>query len=119
MAMVSIKRYLNLATLEEKPGTALALVLERLCDIAVDWDARETGNFRDQIEMITGGLAPDLPQKEQLVIVEAAMQAVESHNRKIVQMVEKQYGDFQAIIQMLEESIVQIAGPNAESVQSL
>ncbi len=119
MAMVSIKRYLNLATVEEKPGTALALVLQRLCDIAVDWDPVETGNFRDEMHMIAGGLAPDLPQKEQLVVAEAAMQAVESHHRKVVQMVEKQYGDFQAIIKMLEDSIVRIAGPNVESAQSL
>jgi GGDEF domain-containing protein len=119
MAMVSIRRYLNLATVEERPGTALALVLQRLRDIAVDWDPEETESFRDEMYVITGGLAPDLPQKEQLVIVEAAMQAVESHNRKIVQMVEKQYDDFQAIIKMLADSIVRIAGPNAESVQSL
>ena len=119
MAMVSIKRYLNLGTVEEKPGTALALVLERLCDIGVDWDSGETESFRDAMDMITGGLAPDLPQKEQLVVAEAALQAVESHNRKVVQMVEKQYGDFQAIIKILADSIVRIAGPNAESVQSL
>jgi GGDEF domain-containing protein len=119
MAMVSIKRYLNLSTVEEKPGTALALVLERLCDVAVDWDADETQDFRDEMHRITGGLAPDLPQKEQLVVAEAAMQAVESHNRKTVQMVDKQYADFQSIIRMLEDTIVKLAGENVESVQAL
>lgn len=117
--MVSIKRYLNLTTVEEKPATALALVLERLCGIAVDWDPQETESFREEMDMITGGLSPDLPQKEQLVVAEAALQAVEGHNRKVVQMVEKQYADFQAIIRLLEDSIVRIAGPTAESVQSL
>jgi len=119
MAMVTIKRYLNLGTVEEKPGTALALVLRRLGDIAVDWDRDETENFRDEMDTITGGLAPDLPQKEQLVVAEAAMLAVENHNRKVVQMVEKQYGDFQAIIKLLQDTIVRIAGPNVDSAQSL
>jgi GGDEF domain-containing protein len=119
MAMVSIKRYLNLGTLEEKPGTALALVLQRLGDIAVDWDPDQTENLRDEMQTITGGLAPDLPQKEQLVVAEAAMLSVENHNRKLVQMVEKRYGDFQAIIKLLQDSIVKIAGPNVESAQSL
>jgi GGDEF domain-containing protein len=119
MAMVSIKRYLNLATVEEKPGTALALVLQRLCDIAVDWDPDQTESLREEMDMITGGLAPDLPQKEQLVVAEAAMQALEAHSRKVVQMVEKQYADFQAIIKMLADSLTRIAGPDAESVHSL
>jgi GGDEF domain-containing protein len=119
MAMVSIKRYLNLSSVEEKPGTALSLVLQRLCDMAVEWDADETEEFRDEMDRITGGLSPDLPQKEQLVVAEAAMQAVESHNRRIVQMVEKQYASFQAIIRMLGDTIVRIAGDNVESVQDL
>lgn len=119
MAMVSIRRYLNLGTVEEKPGTALALVLQRLGDIAVDWDPDQTESFREEINAIAGGLAPDLPQKEQLVVAEAALLAVENHNRKVVQMIAKQYGDFQLIIKLLQDSIVKIAGPNAESVQSL
>ena len=116
MAMVSIKRYLNLSSVEEKPGTALSLVLQRLCDMAVEWDADETEEFRDEMDRITGGLSPDLPQKEQLVVAEAAMQAVESHNRRIVQMVEKQYASFQAIIRMLGDTIVRIAGSSWRSL---
>ena len=120
MGMVSIKRYLNLATLEaEKPATALALVLERLGDSVIDWDPQEYENFREAIATITGGLSPALPQKEMLVVAEAAMQAVENYNRRIVQMIEKQNRDFQSIIKMLRDSIVKMAGENIESVQGL
>lgn len=120
MAIVSIKRYLNLGTVvEEKPGAALALVLERLGDCVVDWDPDETENFRDELGTITGGLAPELPHKEMLVVAEAAMQAVENYNRRIVQMIDRQNKDFQSIIKMLRDSIVRIAGENIESVQSL
>lgn len=120
MAMVSIKRYLNLSTLEaEKPGTALALVLERLGDSVITWDPQEAENFRDDLATITGGLSPALPQKEMLVVAEAAMQATETYNRRIAQTIEKQYRDFQTIIKMLRDSIVKMAGENIESVQCL
>lgn len=119
MAIVSIKRYLNLGTVEEKPATALALVLARMGDTVLDWDPDETERFRDELGAITGGLAPDLPQHGMLVIAESAMQAVENYNRRIVQMIEKQNRDFQTIIRMLQDSIVKMAGENTESVQSL
>ncbi len=119
MAMVSIKRYLNLSSVEDKPGTALALILERLSDCVVDWDPNETETFREEMGTITGGLAPVLPQKEMLVIAEAALEALENYNRRIVQLIDKQNRDFQSIIKLLQDSIVKIAGENTEAVQCL
>ena len=119
MPIVSIRRYLSPGTAEEKPGTALALVLRRLGDAVFDFDPAETESFRDELYTVTGGLSPDLPQKEMMVIAESAMQAVENYNRRIGQMVEKQRRELQAIIKMLRDSIVRIAGEETESVQEL
>lgn len=119
MAIVSIKRYLNLSGVEEKPGTALALVLQRLGDCAVDWDADETESFREEMRGITGGLSPVMPHKESLVAAESALQALENYNRRVAQMIDRQSQEFQAIIRMLHDSIVKIAGENVESVACL
>jgi GGDEF domain-containing protein len=119
MAMVSIKRYLNLSSVEDKPATALALILGRLGECVVDWDPAETESFREELGTITGGLSPVLPQKEMLVVAEAATQALENYNRRIVQLIDKQHRDFHVLIKMLKDSIVKIAGDNTESVQCL
>lgn len=119
MAMVSIKRYLNLSGVEDKPGTPLALVLERLSDCAIDWDPAETEAFQEEMRMIAGGLSPVLPQKEMLVVAESAIQAIENYNKRIAQMIDKRNRDLHTIIKMLQDSIVKIAGENTESVQCL
>lgn len=120
LAMVNLRRCMRLSTAdEEKPATALALVLERLSESVIDWDPGEAGNFREEMGTLTGGLRPDLPQKEMLTIAEAAMRAVANYNRRIAQKIEKQQRDFRTVIKMLRDSIVGMAGGHGDAVQPL
>jgi GGDEF domain-containing protein len=119
MAIVSIKRYLNMNGLEEAPQQALPLVIEKLGECAVECDPEELRTFQSQMSEISDALIPDLPPKNMLVLAESAMQALEDYNKRIMKLIGRQGSDFQTIANMLQTSLVKIAGHNTESVQGL
>src|ERR1700722_6986260 len=119
MPMVSLKRYLNNTGGESTLRQAAALLLEKLGEYAVVGDSGEFETFPTETKAIQDALTPDLPPENLLVLAGSATQGLETYNKKISRMIATQGSDFQAIIKMIEDSLLKIGGENAEFVQGL
>ena len=117
--MVSIKRYLDYHADENTIRHAVGLLIEKLGECAVAQDPLELIDFRREIQGISEALTPDLPHENILTLAGSAAQALENYNRRVTGRLGKQSSEFQAILKMLRNSLVKIAGENGESIQSL
>jgi hypothetical protein len=95
------------------------LLIEKLGQCAVEADPGELETFREEMSAVSGALPPDLPPKNLLVIAGSAAEVLEKYNRQITKTIGKQNDSYKTIIRMFHDSLVKIAGTNAECVQSL
>jgi GGDEF domain-containing protein len=119
MAILSIKRYLNNPSSETALRQAIALLIEKLGACVINGDAQESEDFRDEIWSIHEALTPDLPPEYVLTLAESAARAFEKYNRQMMGAIGKRSSDFQRIIRMLRENLLNIAGENTDSAQFL
>ena len=117
--MVSLKRYLNNTGGESTLRKVAALLFEKLGEYAVTGDSEEFEAFRTEMRAIHDALTPDLPPENLLILAGSATQGLETYNKRISRMIARQGADFQAIIKMIEDSLLKIGGENAEFVRSL
>jgi GGDEF domain-containing protein len=118
--MVSIKHYLNRSDAGEGAlRQVVALLIEKLGKCAVEDDPRELETFRKKIGEDHEKLTPDLSSEDLLILAGSVTQSLESYNGRITRAINKQAGDFQAIVKMFQSNLVKIAGENVESVRSL
>jgi GGDEF domain-containing protein len=118
MPIVSIKRYLN-SSLEDTLRRTVSFLIEKLGECAVENDAEELATFRDDILELAAGLTPDLPQQNIVTLAETAAELLGNYNKQVSKAIGKQTGDLQAIVKILQENLLKMAGESTESVQSL
>ncbi len=118
-AMVSIKQYLNATSLEVTLRQAVALLVEKIGDCAVEDDPEELDNFRREISGVHVALTPDLPAENLLVLAGSAAETLEAYNRQIVRTIVRRDGAYQAIIRMFQDGLTRMAGENTDCVESL
>jgi hypothetical protein len=109
MPIVSIKRYLN-SSLEDTLRRTVCFLIEKLGECAVEGDAEELATFRDDILELSEGLTPDLPQQNIVTLAETAAELLGNYNKEVSKAIGKQTGDLQAIVKILQENLLKMAG---------
>jgi GGDEF domain-containing protein len=115
--MVSIKRYLSGNACENTPRQAVALLVEKLGECAVEDDPKECENFRREMRSTCEALSRDTPDENIMILAKSAAQSLETYNRRVVRTVTRLSGQVQAIARMLQNSLLEIAGAGTESGQ--
>jgi GGDEF domain-containing protein len=117
--MVSIKQYLNGTSLEISLRQAVALLVGKIGECAVEDDPEELDNFRGEISGVRDALTPDLPAENLLILAGSAVETLEAYNRQVTRTIVRKDSAYQTIIRMFQDALVKIAGENAECVQNL
>ena len=117
--MVSLKRYLSGNDTELKLRQTIADLVGKIGSSAVEANPLELHTFRDDISRFHSAVSCDLPTENIATLVESATEALERYNLRITRTIARQSGEFQAIIKMLQNSLVSIAGEHTEAVQGL
>jgi GGDEF domain-containing protein len=117
--MVSLKRYLSGNDTELKLRQTLSDLVGKIGSSAVEVNPLELHTFRDDISRFHEAVSCDLPTENIATLVESATAALEVYNRRISKTIARQSGEFQAIIKMLQNSLVNIAGEHTEAVRGL
>jgi GGDEF domain-containing protein len=117
--MVSIKQYLNGTSLEISLRQAVALLVEKIGDSAVEDDPEELDNFRGEISGVRDALTHYPPAENLLILARSAAETLEAYNRRITRSIVRRDGTYQAIIRMFQDGLTRIAGENTACAESL
>jgi GGDEF domain-containing protein len=119
MAIVSIKRFLESGG-ESSLREAVALLTGKLGDcVVMEGDQQPLEDFRKEIRAVQEALTPDLPAENVLVLARSVAESQETYNRRVTRAIDRQAGDFQVIVRMLQESLIKIAGEKTDSIEGL
>jgi GGDEF domain-containing protein len=120
--MISIARFL---TARKKPDPAAAyhrvisLLLRGLSLHAFEGDRIDFAQFRADLARLENCLTPELPVTEIMVIVGAALQALEDYNVRTGRFVRTQGIELHKMVTMLTETIISIGETSEQSVHRL
>ena len=117
--MVSLKRYLTCNDTEIKLRQSLAGLVGKIGSCAVQANPMELHAFLAGISRFHEAVSCDLPAENIATLVESATESLEIYNRSISEMIARQSNEFHAIIKMLQNSLVPIAGEHNEAVRRL
>jgi GGDEF domain-containing protein len=119
MAMVSIKRYLNLGDDDGVMRQVVTLLLEKIAGSAVSANELECTAFRDDIGRIRDQFVANTTPDSVLVTAGSAAQAMETYNKGIGRFLQRQEGQLQSIVTMMTDTVVKIGGQHMRSAQRL
>ena len=117
--MVSIKQYLNGTSLEISLRQAVALLVRKIGECAVEDEPDELDNFRREISGVHDALTPDLPAENLLILAGSAAETLEAYNRQVSRAIVRRDSAYQAIIRMFQDGLEKIASGDPESLQNL
>jgi GGDEF domain-containing protein len=117
--MVSIKQYLNGTSLEISLRRAVALLVEKIGDCAVEDNPEELDNFRREIRGVHDALTPNLPADNLAILAGSAAETLETYNRRITRAIVRRDAAYRAFFGMFQDGLTRLAGENAECIQSL
>jgi len=117
--VVGIKRYSNGNDAESTLRQAVALLITKLGESAVEEDPADLEEFRMEVSAVHDALTPALPPENLLILAGSAIGALETYNKRVTGRIGTQNDAYQGIIRMFQHSLVKITGANAECVRSL
>lgn len=118
MALISIKRYLDL-TAGDAYKRMLELLVEVLTEYPVQLDAAECERFKSEVSKIHQEFSSDSTDEQFSVAIEAVGQAMQRHNRSVTSLVRRQGGELQNMISMLTQTINALGSASEVSAKSL
>ena len=118
MALISIKRYLDLPSADAyRP--ALEVLVEVITEHPIDIDHGECERFKSEVARIQKQFGPDSTAEEFSLAVKAISQALERHNRSVSNLVQRQGGELQNMVSMLAQTINSIGSASEVSAHNL
>ena len=119
MAMLSLKRFLNVNEEESTLRKVVYLLLEKIGSAAVEGDREAHKEFRMEMEEIRDRASLEIAPESFFVTAGSAVQAMENYNRQITMFLKKQGDQLQSIVTMITETVVTIGGDNTRAAQRL
>jgi GGDEF domain-containing protein len=120
--MISIARFIS-ARKKPDPAAAyhrvISLLLRGLSLHVLEGDQADFAQFRADLATLENCLTPELPVAETMVIVGAALQALEDYNFRTGRFVRMQGTELQKMVAMLTETIISIGSTSEQSVHRL
>lgn len=120
--MISLKPYLFGAK-DQGAGNAyrriIGLFLQGIALHAVEGEKSDHDHFRADIDQFLKQITPDMPMPELLVVVGAALQAMEDYNRRTTQVIHRQNSELQNMVSMLTQTVITIGASGESSIQKL
>ena len=121
MALISIKRYLDL-TSADAYQSMLELLAETVTEHPIDIDHGECERFKNEVAKIQDRFGADSTGEQFSLAVHAISQALERHNRSIGNLVHRQGSELQNMVAMLTQTVKalgsasEISGKNLENI---
>lgn len=122
MALISIKRYLDLSA-GDAYQRMLEVLVETVTEHPIDIDHAESERFKGEVIRIQERFGADSATGEQFSLaVQAVIQALERHNRSISNLVRRQGSELQNMVTMLTQTIKtlgsasDLSGKNLEAI---
>jgi len=121
MALISIKRYLDLSSADAYQRM-LELLAETVTEHPIDIDHGECERFKSEVAKIRERFGADSTSDQLSLAVHAISQALERHNRSISNLVHRQGSELQNMVSMLAQTIKslgsasEISGKNLENI---
>lgn len=118
MALISIKRYLDLSA-GDAYKRMLELLVEVLTQHPIQIDNSECERFKSEVSKIQQELGSDASDEQFSTAVDAVAQALQRHNRSVTTLVRRQGGELQNMIAMLTQTIKSLGSASEISSRSL
>jgi GGDEF domain-containing protein len=118
MALISIKRYLDL-TSADAYQRMVELLAETVTEHPIDIDHGECERFKSEIGRIQERFGADSNSEQFSLAVHAISQALERHNRSISNLVERQGGELQSMVSMLTQTVRTLGSASEISARNL
>ena len=120
--MISFRPYLFGEKDKDADGAyrrIISLFLQGIALHAVEGDKSDHDRFRADIEEFGKQITPDTPMSELLVVVGAALRAMEDYNRRTSKVIHRQNSELQNMVSMLTRTVITIGSSGESSVQKL
>src|SRR5271166_3671393 len=104
MALISIKRYLDLASADAYQRM-LEVLVEVVTEHPVDIDHGECERFKGEVAKIQERFGAESTSEQFGLAVHAIGQALERHNRSVGNLVHRQGSELQNMVSMLAQTI--------------
>ncbi|MGO9490712.1 MAG: hypothetical protein ACLPZY_00395 [Terracidiphilus sp.] len=118
MAMISIKRYLDLSSADAYQSM-LELLIETVTEHPIDIDHAECERFKSEVAKIQETLGAEPTGEQFSQAVEAISQALERHHRSVSNLVQRQGSELQNMISMLAQTIRSLGSASEVSARNL
>lgn len=119
MAMVSIKRHIDLSDEEAALRRVISLLLNGIATRAVQGDRAEYESFQNNMQRIQETAGTGVPPDVLLVTAGSAIQALEDYSQRTTRFIRKQGTELQNIIAMLTGTVISIGSGSDRSVRRL
>ena len=118
MALISIKRYLDLSS-GDAYKRMLGVLAETVTEHPVDIDRAECERFKSEVGKIQERFGADSTAEQFSLAVGAISQAIERHNRSVANLVHRQGSELQNMIAMLAQTVKALGAAGEISSKNL
>lgn len=118
MALISIKRYLDLPSADAYQRM-LEVVVDTVTEHPVDIDHAECERFKSEVAKIQQRFGADATGEQFSMAVEGISQELERHNRSVSNLVHRQGSELQSMVSMLAQTIKSLGSGSEISAKNL